>query len=63
MKYLNSSVLKVGESASQRDNQFARHDNRLNYFNSGLEYEKCHTLKPRYNKPQYSEFCDIVNKI
>ena len=20
------------------------------------------TLKPRYNKPQYSEFCDIVNK-
>ena len=20
------------------------------------------TLKPRYNEPQYSEFCDIVNK-
>ena len=20
------------------------------------------TLKPRYNEPRYSEFCDIVNK-
>ena len=45
MKYLNSSVLKVGESASQRDNQFARHDNRLNYFNSGLNYEKIMQVK------------------
>ena len=45
MKYLNSSVLKVGESASQRDNQFARHDNRLNYFNSGLNYEKIMQFK------------------
>ena len=40
MKYLNSSVLKVGESVSQRDNQFARHDNRLNYFTVGVKYEK-----------------------
>ena len=24
---------------------------------------RSYTLKPRYNKPQYSEFRDIVNKI
>ena len=25
-------------------------------------FQMLSTLKPRYNEPQYSEFCDIVNK-
>ena len=39
-------------------------DNIYGWLNLLLEFKCDHfsTLKPRYNKPQYSEFCDIVKK-